>query len=149
MVQKIVKDREVLTKPCNTIFDKNRIKQIVQDLKDSAQYYSENGEDGCAGLAANQIGYSDRIIICAIQSLKRKPPIWKIMINPTIVKASTETHISIEGCLSLEGKREVLRHNSVMVLYVNEQGKAVKEHYSGFNAVVIQHEIGHLNGKLI
>ena len=151
MVKEIVKDREELQNKCKTIFDKEKIAEIVKDLKDSAIYYADqnNNPDGCAGLAANQIGYNDRIIICNIQRFLRNPPEWLIMINPTIVKYSRDTHVSIEGCLSLEGKREVLRYDSIIVLYTNEHGKTVKERFVGFNATVIQHEIDHLCGKLI
>ena len=148
MVKEIVKDIEVLKNSCGSIkYNEEICKQIIIDLKDSAKYYAENHSDGCAGLAANQIGYNNRVIICSLKHHNGR--VWKTMINPVISKRSRETHISIEGCLSLDGKREVLRYNAITVIYTDEYGKAKKESYIGFDACVIQHEIDHLNGKLI
>lgn len=149
MLRLIVKDVTKLQEKCTSIFKSNPIlKDIIKDLKDSAKHYSETEKDGCAGLAANQIGYSHRVIIASLKRAKNKR-VWTIMINPTIIKKSKETHVSIEGCLSLDGRREVLRHDSILVLYIDENGKAKKETFVGFDACVIQHEIDHLDGKLI
>ena len=70
--------------------------------------------------------------------------------NPVIVKKSKTTHMSEEGCLSLDGTRTVKRHDWVKVISIDPTtGKSMTNTFSGQLAVIVQHEIDHLNGKLI
>lgn len=104
------------------------------------------------GLAAPQIGRSERIIF--VTQRNTKPKKWEllreeVMINPEIIGINKEMEIDEEGCLSLPGvKGNVARANKITVSYLNPQGKKMRLTAEGFNARVIQHEIDHLNGVL-
>ena len=100
------------------------------------------------GLAAPQVGVSERIIVYLKQDYEGvfEP---KYMINPEIVESQGEYSL-IEGCLSLPNvKKEVKRKNKISVRYQDIKGRIRKEELSELNAIVIQHEIDHLDGKLM
>jgi len=107
------------------------------------------------GLAAPQIGLSERIIVIEyferdeqeeIEDAPRK--VWAV-INPEIVKVSEEKLIGVEGCLSIPGLvGEVERHAEVQVKGLNRHGKSMKIKARGWLARIFQHEIDHLNGIL-
>jgi len=98
-----------------------------------------------AGLAANQVGSQYRICVFNYEAL---PP---YMINPVIWK-SPETFGVQEACLSIdEGKTffNTVRSKTIEVTFCDANGVRYAGEYSGGAAVVIQHEIDHLDGKLI
>lgn len=107
------------------------------------------------GLAAPQIGLSERIIVVEYfekqeDEEKEDAPkkVWAL-VNPEIVKASEETLLGVEGCLSIPGLvGEVERHAEVQVKAMNRHGKPVKIKAKGWLARIFQHEIDHLNGIL-
>ena len=107
------------------------------------------------GLAAPQIGLSERIIV--IEYYEREEDeenedapkrVWTLL-NPEIVKSSDEMLMGVEGCLSIPGLvGEVERHAAVQVRGLNRHGKPVKIKAEGWLARIFQHEIDHLNGVL-
>ncbi|MBV6449944.1 MAG: Peptide deformylase 2 [Anaerolineales bacterium] len=107
------------------------------------------------GLAAPQIGLSERIIVIEYfekreDEEKEDAPkkVWAA-INPEIVKASQETLLGVEGCLSIPGLvGEVERHAEVHVKALNRHGKPMRIKAKGWLARIFQHEIDHLNGIL-
>ena len=107
------------------------------------------------GLAAPQIGLSERIIVIEYfereedEDLEDAPKkVWAV-INPEIVKSSEETLLGVEGCLSIPGLvGEVERHAEVQVKGLNRHGKPMKVKARGWLARIFQHEIDHLNGIL-
>ncbi len=100
------------------------------------------------GLAAPQIGVMRRIIVVDVAE-KDEPPAPFAMINPEILAVSEETAVSEEGCLSIpEIYYEVERPAEVTVRYLDLDGKSVETHATGRLAVVVQHEIDHLDGVL-
>ena len=97
------------------------------------------------GLAAPQVGLSQRIFI---MSDKNEKIIF--MVNPVIIKASVMKARGKEGCLSVpNSKTTKLRSRQVTVQYYDENLKEQQLRVGGFDAVCIQHEIDHLDGKLI
>jgi len=105
------------------------------------------------GLAAPQIGLSERIIVVEYypkeedEEIEDAPKKVWTMINPEIVKASEETMLGAEGCLSIPGLvGEVERHAEVQVKGLNKHGKPMKVKAKGWLARIFQHEIDHLNG---
>ncbi len=97
-----------------------------------------------AGLAAPQVGVSDRICLAYIQ---RKQV---ALINPMITWKSEEEVSGEEGCLSLPGVwLNVLRAREIVVQFTNFSGKSLELKLKDFEARVIQHEVDHLNGILI
>jgi len=107
------------------------------------------------GLAAPQIGLSERIIVIEYYEKEEDEEnedapkkVWA-MINPEIVKSSEETLPGVEGCLSIPGLvGEVERHVAVQVKGMNRHGKPMKVKAKGWLARIFQHEIDHLNGVL-
>ena len=107
------------------------------------------------GLAAPQIGLSDRVIVVEYfekeeDEEKEVAPkkVWAV-INPEIVKSSAETLMGVEGCLSIPGLvGEVERHEQVHVKGLNRHGQPMKIKAKGWLARIFQHEIDHLNGVL-
>ena len=98
--------------------------------------------DRCVGMAANMIGVQKRIIVV---SLGFAP---LVMYNPVLLKKSGE-YKAMEGCLSLDGEREAVRYEDIEVEYQDNDWKKHKEKFSGFTAQIIQHEMDHLEGKII
>lgn len=138
MVKEIIKDESILTQKSEQfIFGEDDY--LIADLIDTAKAHEEN----CAGLASIQIGVPKRIIVVK-QGTKFVP-----YINPWIVQASPKTYIATEGCLSLDGTRQVQRHASVKVVWRTASGQRKVQMFNGFMAEVLQHEIDHCNGILI
>ena len=137
MVKEIVKDTEFLKKPLKSATKADLY--IIEDLLDTAVA----NDDRCLGLTANQIGYDKRIIVVKMDD-KYIP-----FINPVIMQKSKSTYIAEEGCLSLDGTREVKRHQSIMLLWTDANFKSHKSVFHGLTAEIIQHEVDHCNGKLI
>jgi peptide deformylase len=99
------------------------------------------------GLAAPQVGLSRRIIVIDTDHENRGKNLIKL-VNPIIRKAEGEV-ISEEGCLSvIDYTAEVKRAEWVEVIGLDENGKDFRIETDGFLAVVLQHEIDHLDGKL-
>lgn len=97
--------------------------------------------DGC-GLAAPQIGLLRRVIVCDYGKGLVE------MVNPVILEASGKIG-GQEGCLSIPGKRGyVERYDTLRVEWKTRTGEKKVKTFKGFDAVVLQHEIDHLEGIL-
>ena len=98
------------------------------------------------GLAAPQIGVSQRLIVADMR--KEGDGELITLINPVIV--SGEGHNAIdEGCLSVpEFTAEVPRQAEILVRGVTLDEKEIEFTANGILAIVLQHEIDHLNGIL-
>jgi peptide deformylase len=108
-------------------------------------------EQNGVGLAAPQVGISERIIVVQTPEDEEEPGSGQlyVMLNPEIVRASTEMVEGIEGCLSIPGYvGEVSRHESVTVRSQDLKGRKKRIKAEGFLARVFQHEIDHLEGVL-
>jgi peptide deformylase len=105
------------------------------------------------GLAAPQIGLSERIIV--VEYFEREEDeenedapkkVWAVL-NPEITKFSEDTLMGVEGCLSIPGLvGEVERHAAIQVKGLNRHGKPMRIKAEGWLARIFQHEIDHLNG---
>ncbi len=94
-----------------------------------------------AGLAAPQIGESLRIVVVD------RP--LTVLVNPTVTPMGNTTDTSFEGCLSVPGMRgEVRRPLTVRVQALDRHGKEFDMVWTAFRAIVVQHEVDHLNGIL-
>ncbi len=95
------------------------------------------------GLAANQIG-DDRRLFVAIHSRK-----FYVLINPEIIKVSSEEDEMEEGCLSVPlVYGPVKRASKVTIQGTDLRGKLIKIKAVGLLARIFQHEMDHLDGKL-
>jgi peptide deformylase len=102
--------------------------------------HKENG----IGLAAPQIGLSLRLAVAEVED--------KIyyLINPEITSFSQEKIVFEEGCLSLPNEFfPIIRSEEVTLRYQDEKGLPKKLRAKGLLAIVIQHEVDHLEGMLI
>jgi peptide deformylase len=135
------------TKPIEKI-DKN-VLQLIEDMKETLEHTTD--PEG-VGLAAPQVGKPLQLFI--IREAKDAP--FSIFINPQVqlVGKPKETemekkHSRLEGCLSLKNIwGTVKRVPKVKVTYLDETGTAHTKTFSGFFAVIVQHEYDHLQGFL-
>ena len=100
------------------------------------------------GLAAPQIGISQRLIVIDIEEIDADfPPL--ALVNPIITESSGE-ELGEEGCLSLPDFRAIVRRfTEISINAQNIDGQAVHFSAQGLMARVLQHEIDHLDGILI
>lgn len=97
-----------------------------------------------AGLAAPQVGIDEQIFVVD----EGQGPF--AVLNPEILSASGKETVMEEGCLSLPAIRiHVKRPEVIRVRYLDENGKTIERELSGTLAKVFQHEIDHLNGRMI
>lgn len=99
---------------------------------------------GGLGLASNQVGLDYRMFVMAgVDSEKL------FIINPKIVKKSEVPAMMKEGCLSAPGEFLYLaeRASWVQLDFKDDKGNMCRRVFHGIQAVCVQHEIGHLDGK--
>jgi len=109
-------------------------------------------EDG-VGLAAPQVFQSLRLVVieCAFNERYSDAPNipLTVLINPLIKHFGENTVLGWEGCLSLKDLRGLVpRSSEIVVEYFDRTGTRVTVNAEGFLAVVLQHEIDHLDGKV-
>lgn len=93
------------------------------------------------GLAAPQVGSQLRVAV-----------MWDktVMVNPRILSYGGAVKKVTEGCLSLPGREFIVeRREEIKVSYQDVKGKLQHDHCVGMDAQIIQHEIDHLEGKLL
>ena len=137
MVKEIMKDLLFLGRRAEAATKEDRA--IAEDLLDTLRAH----RDHCVGMAANMIG-EQKAIIAIVEGNR-----LTAMLNPEVVKKSPKTYKTVEGCLSIPGEREVERHDWIEVKYRDIDWHKEKRKFTGFEAEIIQHELDHLEGKLI
>jgi peptide deformylase len=118
-------------------------KKLINDLFETM--YNSNG----IGLAAVQVGILKRVVVIDVSSKdEKKNPMS--FINPVIKNLSDETSVYEEGCLSIpETFIEIERPKVCEVEYIDLDGKKKMIKCEGLLSTCLQHEINHLDGKLI
>lgn len=118
------------------------LRDLIRDMIDTM--YQAPG----IGLAANQVGRPVRLIVFDVTP-KDQPRNPRVLINPEIIcSEGSQTHE--EGCLSVpEFYTEVKRCSKVTVRGLDDRGNPVEVEGEGLLAVVLQHEIDHLDGVLM
>jgi peptide deformylase len=118
-----------------------RTVKLISDMLDTM--YAAPG----VGLAAPQVGISQRIIVLDVDHDNPHKQIYKL-INPVITRAEGEV-VWEEGCLSVvDFTAEVKRAAQVELVALDDNQKELKIEAEGLLAVALQHEIDHLDGKL-
>ncbi len=116
------------------------VQGFIDDLLDT-MYDTSDG----IGLAATQVGSEHAILVIDLSEERDQP---LVLINPEIVEASGE-FVGEEGCLSIPGYRsKVKRFEKVKVAALDREGKSIEIESDDFLAIVLQHEIDHLLGKV-
>jgi peptide deformylase len=116
--------------------------KLIQDMFDTM--YAAQG----VGLAASQVGLALRLAVINVTPTMRRNQF--VIINPKIVKREGSLK-SEEGCLSLPGVGGATfkRSEKITVEAVNEKGLPITITGDGLLARCLQHEIDHLDGKMI
>ncbi|NPA52944.1 MAG: peptide deformylase [Aquificae bacterium] len=150
-----MKKLEILTYPDKRLKIKSKeIQQFDKDLHqfiDNLVYTMYNSPAG-VGIAAPQVNKHIRAIIIDASNYKHKKNKTNhglmVLCNPRIVQKDGEI-ILREGCLSVpDYTGNVKRYNWIKVEAYDQYGKYISFDTQGFEAVVIQHELDHLEGKL-
>ena len=129
----------VPTAPVGAIDD--RVQKLIDDMVDTM--YAAPG----IGLAANQIGVSQRLMVIDLSVGKRSGELH-VCVNPEIVEAEGEIS-DTEGCLSIPDFTEmVTRPERVKLRYLDRNGQPHEMWGEGLMARAMCHEVDHLNGNL-
>ena len=100
------------------------------------------------GLAAIQVGWDKSVLIYDV-SPRDESRSLHVLINPRIISRDGEIVSENEGCLSVPDFRaDVKRSESISVEGHDRDGNPLKIDAEGILAIVLQHEIDHLNGTL-
>jgi len=128
-----------VAKPVETVDE--RVRTIVADMFETM--YEAPG----IGLAATQVNIHERIITMDVSEDKSEPLVF---INPTVDVLDGEPETMQEGCLSVPGFYEdVTRIEHCLVKALDKDGQPFELECRGLLAVCIQHELDHLDGKLM
>jgi peptide deformylase len=130
-----------------TEFNTPALDALVADMLETMEQ-----ADG-AGLAANQIGVLQRVVIFGFENNPRYPdrdPVpLTVLVNPEVQPVGDRIESGWEGCLSVPGMRGwVPRHQRIVYRGLDPQGQAIEREVEGFHACVVQHECDHLDGIL-
>ena len=128
-------------------FDTPELHALIQDMKDTMA--DMNG----AGIAAPQIGVSQRVVIFGIEHNPRYPGAeevpFTVLINPVIEPIGNEMEEGWEGCLSVPGMRGIVpRYTHLRYTGFDQFGNPIDRTVDDFHARVVQHECDHLDGIL-
>ena len=122
----------------------DELRRLIDDMFETM--YAAPG----VGLAAVQVGVPRRVLVLDVggEDEEERRPIS--MINPEIVALGSQTRVYEEGCLSIPDVRlEIERPASVTVRFLDRDGAPQEIAANGLLATAVQHEIDHLNGRLI
>jgi peptide deformylase len=143
LIRAIVTDKTQLALVSALVEDISTYTGLITDLQDTAEHHRTT-KIGCAGLAANQLGWLNRIIL-----------VWtgaefEVMINPEWEPRDGKMASQHEGCLSRPSVNvKVKRHKRIVAEWTTPSGELRKQKFSHFTARVFQHEVAHLDGVYI
>jgi peptide deformylase len=128
-------------------FDTPELHALINDMQDTMQYM--NG----AGIAAPQIGVSQRVVIFGVGQNPRYPDAeqvpYTVLINPVLTFVGDQMEDGWEGCLSVPGMRGIVpRYQRLHYKGFDQYGQVIDRLVNGFHARVVQHECDHLDGVL-
>ena len=126
-----------------------KVEKFDKSLKDLSEnmLYTMYEADGI-GLAASQVDVHIRLIVMDISETRDEP---RIFVNPEVEILENKSHFSFkEGCLSVPGFfEEISRPDKIKLSWQDVDGKSHTSFPEGLLTVCIQHEIDHLEGKLM
>ena len=111
--------------------------------------------DDALGLAAPQIGISKKIVIFKnknfdIKGAPKSKDDYDVLVNPRITQIRGDLEKMNEGCLSCPDINvEISRATEIKVRAYDQDGRKVNKRYTGFLARIVQHELDHIEGRLI
>lgn len=126
------------TQPVEVIDDE--LRALIKNMIDTM--YAAPG----VGLAANQVGVLKRVVVVDVDEN------LMVLINPEIIWYSDDFEDQDEGCLSVYPDKihiSVPRAKKVRMRAMNEHGETVEFEAEGLLARALQHEMDHIDGKVI
>ncbi|MDP7593159.1 MAG: peptide deformylase [Litorilituus sp.] len=131
---------EKLKVTAEQVTDIEKVQRLIDDMLET-MYSTKDG----IGLAAAQVGRREAIIMVDISEERNSP---LILVNPVVI-SGTNKEMGQEGCLSVPGYyADVKRFTTVQVKGLDRNGIEIVVESDDFLAIVLQHEIDHLKGKL-
>ena len=146
----IMSKLEILTYPNKFLLNPTRplenidgkVQGMIDDM--AATMYDAPG----IGLAAIQVGWDKSLLVYDIAPRDESRQL-NVLVNPKIIASEGEMLSEDEGCLSVPDFRaDVKRASRILVEGVDREGSPLRIEAEGLLAVVLQHEIDHLNGTL-
>ncbi|HBY21346.1 MAG TPA: peptide deformylase [Clostridiales bacterium] len=138
---------EVLKQKAKRIFKKDIVgkKELIKEMTELMRVSKG------IGIAAPQVGVSERVVIIEIEENRNYPDLKKlpltVMINPKVTPIGKEKVEGYEGCLSVPEIRGVVaRYKKILVQYLDENSELHKKEFEDLQARVVQHEVDHLAG---
>jgi peptide deformylase len=145
----------LLTKKCRPVGPGEFGEELARFVSDLAEtMYAAPG----VGLAAPQCGDLRRVIVVDPGNCTREQdddgrptnPRFLALVNPQIIEASSDKMVYEEGCLSVPDFEEnIARPRRVHIRYLDERGVPWQRWFEGYDAIVVQHEMDHLEGVVI
>lgn len=136
----------LLKSPCHLVApDIAGLQTFIDDMVETLYHHPR-----CVGLAANQVGRPWRIMVVDASRIDRPGSQHgrMIILNPFLVDRQG-MHLSREGCLSVpDYTGNILRGTRVILQGKDRHGNALEVKAEGFEAIVLQHELDHLDGFL-
>ena len=130
--------------PIVEAFDDN-LAALVADLLDTMR-----ASPGCVGLAAPQIGVSERVAVIDLRGHKkaRLNHGELVLVNP-LIASHGDVDVAREGCMSVpDFTGDVTRASTLTLAWQDQHGEARRDEFAGFEARAVQHELDHLDGLL-
>jgi peptide deformylase len=126
------------------VFDE-ALAELAADLLDTMR-----ASPGCVGLAAPQIGVSQRVAVIDLRGHKKAPVNHGelVLVNP-LIETRTDSDVAREGCMSVpDFTGDVPRASALTLSWQDATGASFRDEFSGFEARAVQHELDHLDGLL-
>lgn len=126
------------------------VTEITDDLRTLVKNMAHTMYDAHGvGLAAPQVGENIRLIVMDTSGPEERTAL-QALINPTISTSGPQICSEAEGCLSVPHnyRSDVLRYARVHLKYQDLDGNLHEEELENYPAIVVQHEMDHLDGKL-
>jgi peptide deformylase len=130
----------------HAVYDGGVNHALIDDLVETMRV-----SPACVGLAAPQIGVSERVIVVDVSTHPKTTTSHGlvVMIDPVIIESEGRA-VGREGCMSVpDFTANVARATSIVVQGLSPDGDEVVIATDGFEARAFQHEVDHLNGLLI
>lgn len=131
-----------------------RIAEPVGEVTDSLRELVKNMAETMyeargVGLAAPQIGENMRLIVMDVSGPEERAAL-QVLVNPVISTSGPQIRSEAEGCLSVphDYRSDVVRYARVSLKYHDLDGNLHEEELEDYPAIVVQHEMDHLDGKL-
>ena len=134
---------KTLSQPTSPLDNINgKVQKMIDDM--ATTMYAAPG----VGLAAIQVGWDKSVLLYDV-SPREESRVLHVLVNPKIITREAEIISENEGCLSVPDFRaDVKRSEFVTVEGHDREGRPIRLDAEGILAIVLQHEIDHLNGTL-